>query len=579
MVTYIPPTGTIQMLAGVHLNPKQEDTLWYDTTASRDAAFDSFVYATYTEQSYSRPTRNSVKIQDTADRLYKCSYMRFKNGAAFGGQWIYCFVLAVEYVNNNTCEVFYQIDDMITWFPQCELRQCFVEREIPATDRLFENLIPENLETGEYTINGNIPVNLGEPCYLLACAKDRDGDITFTYLEDSHLSIPLKYYAFYLNSPYNPEQPENNIVALLQQYYKDNNSPENIISINAIPSILLSTDGSTDIPYDYGIDIVTGKLSVGLKMPSNPLNFEWFVDVTPALDNYIPKNKKLHTFPYKYIQLSNNSGQIVNYNYEDFVFEQGTSEPTRIYFQIMGTPYGLPCMLMIPKNYKTVEIDEDEGCVLSNFPSIPWVTDTYKAYLAQNRASITTSLLCSAVSTLASSAISFGGGQALQALGNAMQFERPGSLMGQYNTISGTQQMAGSVINGGVSIGAQIAQTIAKLHDAKQQPNTVHGLSQCDAFSVMCDILKYEIMPYSIKAEQAKLIDDYFSAYGYAQHKIKIPNTHSRPFWNYTKTQGCIVVGDVPADALARISAIFDRGIRFWKHNSNIGDYSLNNSV
>ena len=83
----------------------------------------------------------------------------------------------------------------------------------------------------------------------------------------------------------------------------------------------------------------------------------------------------------------------------------------------------------------------------------------------------------------------------------------------------------------------------------------------------------------TIRYEYAKIIDDYFSRFGYACHQIKVPNIHSRTKWTYTKTVGCQIHGNLPADAIASIQTIFDRGITFWADPSNFGNYSLSNDI
>ena len=82
---------------------------------------------------------------------------------------------------------------------------------------------------------------------------------------------------------------------------------------------------------------------------------------------------------------------------------------------------------------------------------------------------------------------------------------------------------------------------------------------------------------YKIRREFAEIIDGYFNMFGYATNRVKQPNRNSRPHWNYVKTKGCVLHGGVPADDMAHICAIYDRGITFWKHGSEVGNYSLDN--
>ena len=79
----------------------------------------------------------------------------------------------------------------------------------------------------------------------------------------------------------------------------------------------------------------------------------------------------------------------------------------------------------------------------------------------------------------------------------------------------------------------------------------------------------------------AKVIDDYFYCFGYATHRIKVPNTHSRPYWNYVKTIDVNITGSVPAREMQKICEIHNKGITYWKYNENlkVGDYSQDNTV
>ena len=82
-----------------------------------------------------------------------------------------------------------------------------------------------------------------------------------------------------------------------------------------------------------------------------------------------------------------------------------------------------------------------------------------------------------------------------------------------------------------------------------------------------------------ITAQFARIIDEYFDMYGYALHRVAIPNVQARKRWTYVKTIGCAVVGTMPADDMRKIQQIFDNGVRFWRNPSEVGNYSLDNSL
>ena len=82
----------------------------------------------------------------------------------------------------------------------------------------------------------------------------------------------------------------------------------------------------------------------------------------------------------------------------------------------------------------------------------------------------------------------------------------------------------------------------------------------------------------SVNSQYAKMIDDYFTKYGYAIKQIGTPALNNRQRWTYIKTQDCSVVGGCEASFIRKINSIFDSGITFWKNADEVGNYSLANN-
>ena len=84
----------------------------------------------------------------------------------------------------------------------------------------------------------------------------------------------------------------------------------------------------------------------------------------------------------------------------------------------------------------------------------------------------------------------------------------------------------------------------------------------------------------SIKQEYARIIDRYFSCYGYKTNLVKVPNITGRRNWNYVKTQECNFTGnDVPQEDLNVIRTMFNNGVTLWHNPSTIFDYTQNNAI
>ena len=81
-----------------------------------------------------------------------------------------------------------------------------------------------------------------------------------------------------------------------------------------------------------------------------------------------------------------------------------------------------------------------------------------------------------------------------------------------------------------------------------------------------------------IKKHQAKIIDDFFTMFGYQTNSVKVPNISSRPYFNYVQTKGVNIVGSIPNDDMRILKAMFDNGVTLWKSTATVGDYSVDNS-
>lgn len=83
----------------------------------------------------------------------------------------------------------------------------------------------------------------------------------------------------------------------------------------------------------------------------------------------------------------------------------------------------------------------------------------------------------------------------------------------------------------------------------------------------------------SVRPEMAYMIDQYFNAYGYKVNDLKVPNITGRINWNYVKTIGSTVHGDIPQSSIDRLNRMFDTGITFWHHPQTFHQYWQPNDI
>ena len=113
---------------------------------------------------------------------------------------------------------------------------------------------------------------------------------------------------------------------------------------------------------------------------------------------------------------------------------------------------------------------------------------------------------------------------------------------------------------------------------AASKPDDMHG-SAASAISLVA-AGKFGVHTYcmGLKAEYEAVLDDFFSMYGYKVNRVKDIELHSRKNWNYVKTVGANITGNIPAGDLAEITHIFDSGVTMW-HTKSFDYGNLDNPI
>ena len=503
---YIEPNTVIRLLKNCPLDTTYEHTIYFESESAQISYFQSLTKYTLTNQSYQRVQRGKMRVAYKAEDLYDCNYLMFQN-SSFGNKWFYAFIKSVEYVNNATSEIEFEIDVMQTWFFNYDLEMCFVEREHSATDNIGENLVPENLETGEY-VSDDFDASgvLGNKSIVVASTFDEE-----------YNNISGAYYCGLFSGLYYNVFP--------------NTTDGAIACANFISGAGRKTDGIVSVflmPTSMVGDILDSAKTYDIVKTKNLTSIGNYTNI---------KNKKLLTYPYNFLYVTNLQGNHAVYPYEYFSGDECT-------FTISGDMSCNPQVIIAPKNYKGVAVNYDEKMVLSGFPQLSFNTDSFKAWLAQNGASLGVNAFSTAIQT------------------------------------AGIATAAGASVSAATPIGAgiAIASVVAPVIQHSFMPRQARGGAGAQTLAAM-GLLDFAFMHKHITPEFARIIDDYFTKHGYATHRVKIPNRNVRPYWTYTKTIGCEITGSIPCDDARKICDIYDSGITFWKSGANIGNYNLDNSV
>lgn len=562
-MAYIEPNTTIKFLVGVPFDPTYENTMYFANAAEQEAWMLNKTLYTFDRNSYQRVSRGRLKVGWVADalgssvinQLYSSNYMMFKN-TNFENKWFYAFVTNVEYVNNNTVEVNYVIDVVQTWLFQFRFNQCLIEREHTTTDVLGENTIPESLEHGPYRED--------VPTYYMDSQVWSTGQFRYT-------PAVCLVTTFDAQGQYSP----GGIVGG-RNYWGDTYSglhytfweltAANVLLINQTLSAIVENakaDGVVALfmcPTEFAAAAVTGG-NVAAKI----LDF----GINTTIDGYTPRNKKLFVYPYNMMYVSNNQGNSAEYRWEEFL------NPNVISLSIWGNISTNPGMYCKPIAYKGVGGENDEEALsVTGFPMCAWTNDAYKAWVAQNAGTITATLAGVAASwaTMLASPIA----SAVQAynltpngpIGGAWDESfRSSAAFASFG--NGMKDASGSQLSG--TIAATLA-SLGQIYDHKRQPPQSHGNGNGN-LQFQNDLLTFTFRRKFIKREYAKIIDSFFDMYGYATHRVGLPNLNARPCYSYVKTVGASIDGTLPASVCSELEGIFNKGIRFWKTTAVFGSF------
>lgn len=255
-----------------------------------------------------------------------------------------------------------------------------------------------------------------------------------------------------------------------------------------------------------------------------------------AFGKYTPKNNKLLCYPYNYSTLVL-AGSETPYRYEWFADGVAT-------FALKKPKYAGGSSYVFPVNYQN-ESRATSSFALENsvptgaYPTASFGANAFQNYLVQYGPQLAVGLIGQVVNIGASAAT-----------GNA-----------------------GEAISAGVSIG----QDIMDFRTRSLNSQTVAGTQSVAQLAYDTQLI-IRINSKQILPEYAKIIDEYFTAFGYKVCRIKAPNITGRPSWNYVKTIGAQVSGNIPEYAETALKAMLNNGVTFW-HTNDVGNYSLNNSL
>ena len=523
----VEPNSNLEFFYNTGLSITHENSLYFPSTSAKDNYFGGVRSIVIGKCTYQRSNQGFCRVQIPIANLYNVDYMRFKN-INFENKWFYAFVLSVNYINNETTEVQYMLDPLITWMGDFSLEQCYIERQHVRNDNIGANICEEGLGIGNYCteLQTRIWWNYPDACLARIAVANGSGTNAIGGIYSGSEVIDCKSQA----------ELDSQI-----KYYIEHNNADSIVSITMIPA-----EFSEQNPKSFIIDSI-----------SKPYH---------DIMGYVPRNKKLFCYPYKYCTIDNREGSTLDLMYEYMGSVPDETSSGNMSFTVIGMSYPSTCeVVCYPNNYKGSDGSEYR-ITKSHFPVCSFSVDSYQAYLAQKNAYFKQDLALTtangAINTMAGAAHGAINGVVGGPIGSAV-----GAMQGASNALIDTTSNILSTVSNNMILNSV----------RPESPSTQKGNETPD---IWFSSKKQEFSLYEkcITKNYAIMLDSYFDMFGYAIKQHGTPNMNARPHWTYVKTIGCNVKGNLPASDSRDIENIFDSGCRFWHNLIEMGNYGLDNS-
>ncbi len=441
------------------------------TFADINSQTNYFITLPYIEEDYCSYQRkdNIIRFPAHIDNIINYNYVMYQN-ENYSNKWFYAYITNMKYVSDNMTEITIKTDVFQTWQFDLVYRKMFVEREHVNNDTIGLHTVPENLETGEYI---NQPAIITDLIHYL--------DTTYICIAVTELVMDTvlppgnrEYNGIFSGLTYLLFQNSQNATAYVN-YVQSKAKTDAIFSIFLVPSTLISEadwtsyqeGGSTLFNYCFCPYSSSIKLMNGINI----------VKTNYLDEDFIPKNNKLLTYPYKCFNVTNFAGQTATYKYEYF-------ENNECDLDLYGCISVGCSMKLIPSEYKGDIRNVEEGIDAGKLPVCNWTSDPYINWLTQNGTNLAVQTTLGIAKTIAGATISVASGGSLAPVG----------------------------VMAGISGISDISQALHQVHENYIQPEQAHSGSNQGDFN-FADGFGFGVQRKSIKQEYAKIIDDYFSMF------------------------------------------------------------------
>ena len=520
----ITPEGYIKL---VHFEVNKENQITFDDGVAQVNYFRNTLSGIEENDFTYMRKEQKIRFPALIDTIEQYNYLILQN-LPYNYKYFFYYITNMEYVNDNMTDIYIKLDVFQTYQFDFYYYNSFIEREHVNSDTVGSNTVPEGLETGDYYVNTYEYYDNFDDMILVVTAS-KPVDATSQYPNDVGIPVSSLNGITTYGKIYVCGNGLGTLNSLLLAFSNNAHSggTESITNMYFVPKKCINMEDISLVPnpdliYEYSSNY--------------PMIYSYNISKPTTIDGYTPKNKKLLTFPYCFLVGSNNNGSSNIYKYEKF-----SSSNCQFDFSCIPTPGA--SIKMTPYMYtENNGYDEEEGLIAGKFPYMNWATQSYNDWLSRNSLNLTGQFFVGGIQTVA------------------------GVYTGEPLT---TMDGLSKVFN-----------VSKQMYEHKMIPDSSRGNINGADINTASDQNGFYFYKKSIKAEFARIIDDFFSKFGYKVNRIKQPNIYGRKNWNYVKTVDAIVEADnVPEKYLEEYRQMLNSGITFWHDPATFLDYSQSNNI
>lgn len=529
-----------------------------------------------------QPRTGTIKVKGYVDTFNNCNYGYYTNEYNGTSKTFYFWIVQKRALARETTELTIQLDVFQTWFFDVHMERCFIERMHTASDNIYEHTYPESFELGDYVNiqQDKIEEMQGDMDFFIAVTDSQSGNIGGLFA-NNYSGFRLRYYA---HSDYNNltsyisdlcDAGKGDAIAFIFQF--PHNFKDKVMHSLSSGSFIDNLDGC------FGINKIITQLQKFV-----------FKNI-----EYVPKNKKLLSYPFMMLSVNAPNGSNVVLKYENFV------DRYNMWVTIYSTLTQNPTFSCVPAKYNGKEHSFEDSIETNCYGLCSWNNDNFANWYAQHQNSI------QAQSKNASASYNTAGINAQNSYDTNMgNLERStytalattglnavGGLLSNplgsvTSTINGGMNAVTNAENGVNSLNTDLSNTnrlnttnyqntirsiMANVSDASIQPNTCKGDTSGSGLDVARSSATFYLNQMGIKPEYAEKIDMYFQMYGYQVNIVDYPRIDTRERWNYIKTVGAVATGNVPLEDRQAICDLYDNGFTVWHYEQFFYHYEIDN--